>query len=59
MDELARALEATLFASAEPLTIEELVAHVGEGEIEIALDALRRREEIPQCLFARGIRRAV
>ena len=40
MDELQRAIEATLFASAEPLTVEELVAHVGEGEIEIALGQL-------------------
>ena len=31
MDELIRAIEATLFASAEPLTVDELAAHVGEG----------------------------
>ena len=36
MDELMRAVEATLFASSEPLTVDELAAHVGEGEIEIA-----------------------
>jgi len=40
MDELARAIEATLFASAEPLTIDELAEHVGKGEIEIALGRL-------------------
>ena len=40
MDELMRAIEATLFASAEPLTIEDLAAHVGDGEIEIALGQL-------------------
>ena len=33
MDELARAIEATLFASTEPLTVEEIIEHVGEGEI--------------------------
>ena len=40
MDELARAVEATLFASAEPLTIDEIAAYVGEGEVEIALGQL-------------------
>src|SRR5258708_11249967 len=40
MDELIRAIEATLFASAEPLTTEEIAEHVGEGEIEIALGQL-------------------
>jgi segregation and condensation protein B len=45
MDELARAIEATLFASAEPLTIEELVAHVGEGDVEIALGQLAAHYE--------------
>ena len=42
MDELIRAIEATLFASAEPLTVDEIAEHVGEGEIEIALGAARR-----------------
>src|SRR5881628_1012999 len=40
MDELARAIEATLFASAEPLSVEEIAEHVGEGSIEIALGEL-------------------
>jgi len=45
MDEFARAVEATLFASAAPLTVEELVEHVGEGEIEIALGQLAQHYE--------------
>ena len=45
MDELARALEATLFASAEPLTIDELQQHVGDGDIEIALGQLSAHYE--------------
>ena len=44
-DELIRAVEATLFASAEPLTIDEIAAHVGEGEIEIALGQLAAHYE--------------
>ena len=40
MDELFRAIEAALFATAEPLTVEELAAYVGEGDIEIALGKL-------------------
>lgn len=40
MDELLRAIEATLFASAEPLTAEDLSLHVGEGDIAAALTAL-------------------
>ena len=39
-DELLRAIEATLFASAEPLTIEDIQAHVGDGDIEVALGKL-------------------
>ena len=45
MDEYARAVEATLFASAEPLTIDEIVAYVGEGEVEIALGQLAAHYE--------------
>jgi segregation and condensation protein B len=45
MDELARAIEATLFASADPLTIDEIALHVGEGEIEIALGQLAAHYE--------------
>ena len=40
MDELLRAIEATLFASAEPLTLEDIRVHVGEGELESALAEL-------------------
>ena len=45
MDELTRAIEATLFASAEPLTVEDLAEHVGEGEVEIALGELAQHYE--------------
>jgi segregation and condensation protein B len=45
MNELARAVEATLFASANPLTVEDLAEHVGEGEIEIALGELAAHYE--------------
>jgi len=40
MDEFARAVEATLFASAEPLTTDEIRAHSGEGDVDGALRAL-------------------
>ena len=40
MDEFARAVEATIFASAEPLTIDELKGHAGEGDVAAALNAL-------------------
>ena len=43
MDELARAVEATLFASAEPLTIDEIEEHVGEGDVGATLSALAER----------------
>ena len=39
-DDHARAVEAVLFAAAEPLTIEAIRAHVGDGDIRAALDAL-------------------
>jgi len=45
MDEYARAVEAALFASAEPLTIDEIVAYVGEGEVEIALGQITAHYE--------------
>src|ERR1700740_183904 len=45
MDELVRAIEAPLFASAEPLRVEEIAEHVGEGEIEIALGQLSAHYE--------------
>ena len=40
MDEFTRAVEATLFAAAEPLSVEDIAAFVGEGEVEIALGQL-------------------
>jgi segregation and condensation protein B len=40
MDELARAVEAALFAAETPLTPAEIAAHVGEGDIEAALAGL-------------------
>jgi segregation and condensation protein B len=40
MDEFTRAVEATLFASAEPLTVDEIAAYAGDGEVEIALGEL-------------------
>jgi segregation and condensation protein B len=45
MDEFTRAVEATLFASATPLSVEELIEHVGEGNIEIALGELAAQYE--------------
>jgi len=45
MDELLRAIEATLFASVDPLTVEELQEHVGEGDIEVALGQLAQHYE--------------
>ncbi|MEO8175223.1 MAG: SMC-Scp complex subunit ScpB [Sphingomicrobium sp.] len=40
MEEFVRAVEATLFASATPLTAEEIVAHVGEGDVAATLAEL-------------------
>ena len=40
MDELVRAVEATLFASASPLSADEIALHVGEGDIGEALRQL-------------------
>src|SRR4029079_2777558 len=39
------AVEATLFASAEPLTVDEIAEHVGEGGVEVALGQLVRHYE--------------
>ena len=39
-DELARAVEATLFASETPLSIAEIQDHVGEGSVTAALETL-------------------
>jgi hypothetical protein len=40
MDEFVRAVEATLFASASPLSPEEIGAYAGEGDVAAALAAL-------------------
>ena len=40
MDEFLRAVEATLFASASPLTPAEIGAHAGEGDVAAALAGL-------------------
>lgn len=45
MDEFARAVEAAVFASALPLSIDEIVEHVGEGPVEIALGELAAQYE--------------
>ena len=39
-DPLARAVEAVVFAAAEPVTVETIRAHVGEGDIRAALARL-------------------
>ena len=43
MDELVRAVEATVFAAAEPLSVPEIAAHVGEGDVAAALAELADR----------------
>ncbi len=43
MDELLRAIEATLFASATPLTVDEIQEHVGESDVEAALGRLAQQ----------------
>jgi len=40
MDEFVRAVEATIFASSEPLTIEEIQGYAGDGDVESALATL-------------------
>ena len=37
MDELARAIEATLFAASDPMSVEEIAEHVGDGDVASAL----------------------
>jgi segregation and condensation protein B len=41
VDELVRAVEAALFASATPLNVDELAAYVGDGDIGAALSVLK------------------
>jgi segregation and condensation protein B len=43
MEEFVRAVEATVFGSAEPLTTAEIEAHVGEGDVVAALSELAER----------------
>ena len=43
MDELLRSVEATVFASADPLSPADISAHVGEGDVEAALSELAER----------------
>ena len=43
MDEYMRAVEAALFASAAPLSTEEIAAYAGEGDVAAALAALAER----------------
>src|SRR5688572_20375474 len=40
MDEFTRAVEATLFASANPLSPDEIADHAGEGDVDAALAGL-------------------
>ncbi|GAA4754968.1 hypothetical protein GCM10023264_22790 [Sphingomonas daechungensis] len=40
MEEFVRAVEATVFASAEPLTVDDIQGHVGEGDVAAALQTL-------------------
>jgi segregation and condensation protein B len=49
MNELVRAIEATLFASSEPLSVEEIAEHVGDNDIAGAL------AELAACYEGHGI----
>ena len=40
MDEFVRAVEATIFASADPLSVEDIQSHAGEGDVNAALRTL-------------------
>ena len=40
MDEFVRAVEATIFASADPQSVEEIQRHAGEGDVDGALRTL-------------------
>jgi len=44
-DDLVRAVEATLFAAEEPLTVEAISAHLGGAEVRAALNELARYYE--------------
>ena len=41
MDEFARAVEATLFASEQPMTPDEIGAYAGDGDLAAALESLQ------------------
>ncbi|QNM82545.1 SMC-Scp complex subunit ScpB [Sphingomonas sabuli] len=43
MDEFLRSVEATVFASGEPLSVNEIALHVGEGDVAAALAELAER----------------
>jgi segregation and condensation protein B len=43
MEEFVRSVEATVFASAEPLTVDDIALHVGEGDVTAALSELAER----------------
>ena len=43
MDEFLRSVEATVFASAEPLSVADITLHVGEGDVAAALAELAER----------------
>jgi len=43
MDEFVRAVEAAVFASAEPLTVEDIAAYAGDGNVAAALADLAER----------------
>jgi len=43
MDEFVRAVEAAVFASADPLTADEIAAYAGEGDVAAALADLAQR----------------
>jgi len=45
MDELARSVEVTLFASANPLSVQEIAEHVGGGDVVAALGQLAAHYE--------------
>ncbi|GAA4022636.1 SMC-Scp complex subunit ScpB [Sphingomonas swuensis] len=49
-DEFTRAVEAVLFAAAEPLAPDDIAAHAGEGDVAAALETLARHYD------GRGVR---
>ena len=50
--ELARAVEATLFASEEPMTVEALAGHLGDAEVPLVREAIK---ELAEHYEGRGI----